>query len=63
MLASEKLRELYKEKKKNGLVDVKFDFKETAKDASFEQLCQEILYMETAISQGKFTELNFGDGS
>ena len=58
--AVEQLKELYAEKIKNGLLDVKFDFGGTA---TVEELCQEVLDMETAIAQGKFIELNFGDYS
>lgn len=61
MLASEKLKKIYGEKAKQGLVDVKFAFVDTARGASFEQLCEEVLAMENAISDGKSKPLNFGD--
>lgn len=57
----EQLRELYKEKASNGLVDVKFDFYDSVKDASLEEICQEILNIEEAISHGNYTKLDFGD--
>lgn len=57
----EQLEQLYEEKRKNGLVDVKFVFKDSVKDASLEEICQEILNVEEAISQGNYTKLDFGD--
>ena len=59
----EKLAELYKRKAEQGLVDVSFAFKETAKNASAEELAGEILAMEEAIKAGKSTPLDFGDYS
>ena len=61
MLASEKLKKIYDEKAKQGLVDVKFVFADTAPAASFEQLCEEVLAMENAITDGKSKPLDFGD--
>ncbi len=61
MLASEKLKLVYDEKVKNGLVDVKFCFNDSAKTAAFEELCADVLAMEDAIRQGKVTPLDFGD--
>jgi hypothetical protein len=43
------------------LVDVKFVFKDNVQNASLEELCQEILNVEEAISQGNYTKLDFGD--
>lgn len=57
----EQLRELYKEKASNGLVDVKFDFYDSAKAASITELAREILNIEEAIKQGNYTKLDFGD--
>lgn len=63
MSAKTDLQELYRQKKeKEGLVDVKFVFTENAKEASVEELCQEVLNLEKAINDGRFTKiLDFGD--
>jgi hypothetical protein len=62
MKYSEQLEELYKNKKLNGLVDVKFDV-DFSTNPDFESLCKEVLDMETAIFLGKVTPLEFGDMS
>lgn len=59
----EQLEQLYEEKRKNGLVDVKFVFKDSVKDASLEEICQEILNIDEAIKKGNYTKLDFGDFS
>lgn len=59
----EKLKLLYENKVKQGLVDVKFCFADSAKSATAEQLAGEVLLMEEAIQSGNFKELDFGDYS
>lgn len=59
----EKLSLLYKDKTKQGLLDVKFDFAESARHATAEQLAGEVLAIDEAILRGKFRELDFGDYS
>lgn len=62
--AKQKVKELYEEKVKNGLIDVKFDFhKDKLKTATEEQIFQEILDIEEAIQNGKYEILEFGDSN
>lgn len=57
----EKLKELYERKALDGLVDVRFDLKDAAKNASLEDIAGEILAMQAAIDAGKTRPLDFGD--
>lgn len=59
----EKLKQLYADKVKAGIVHVSFSFTENARNATAEQLAGEVLAMENAIQSGNFTELDFGDYS
>jgi hypothetical protein len=62
--AKQKVKELYEEKVKNGLIDVKFDFyKDKLKTATEEQLYQEILQFEESIQSGNYEILDFGDSN
>lgn len=58
--AKQKVKELYEEKVKNGLIDVKFVFNKN-KSTTEEQIYKEILNLENAIQNGKTKPLDFGD--
>lgn len=55
-----RLSEIYAEKRKNGLVDVKFDVAMNTKTV-FQDLAQEVIDLEDAIAAGQFTPLCFND--
>jgi len=59
----EKLKQLYQDKTKAGLVHVSFSFTDNARTATAEQLAGEVLLMEEAIQSGNFKEADFGDYS
>lgn len=61
MTAEDQLKELYRKKAEVGLVDVKFVFNGSAKNASVEQICQEVLNLQAAIDAGNVKPLDFGD--
>lgn len=58
--ACEAVAALYKEKAKNGLIDVKF-FVDDAYKATKDAVCREVLRLEEAIQQGNFEPLVFND--
>ena len=51
---------LYKQKKNNGLIDVKF-FVDDAYKATREVVCREVLRLEEAITNGDYEDLVFND--
>lgn len=59
----EKLKLIYDEKVKNGLVHVGLTFSDSAYLATREDLAAELVRLEEAIQAGKFTEIDFGDYS
>lgn len=59
----EKLKQLYEDKAKAGLVHVSFFFTDAASKATAEQLASEVLAMENAIQSGNFKDADFGDSN
>lgn len=57
----EKLKLIYDEKVKNGLVYVGLTFSDSAYLATREDLAAELIRLEEAIQSGKVIELDFGD--
>jgi hypothetical protein len=60
MRAVERLRKLYEEKAKNGLIDVRFDLSPMAREMTMEEIAEEILAFEEAKGE-KLYPLDFGD--
>lgn len=57
----QKLVEIYRKKKENGLVHVSFAVNAPVTAENKEQVIEDILAIETAITEGKVSKLDFGD--